>query len=284
MSWRPATIGIIGGAGKMGSLFRGLLEARGLAVRVAGESRDPDYEGLVPACDVLIISVPINVTLEVIGRVAPRMRPDQLLMDFTSIKREPVAAMLQSRCWVIGCHPLFGPMPNPAGQNVVLCPARPGPCLPWLKELLGGLGMQTVEMAPEAHDESMAFIQGLTHFLNIVFARTLQTRQADLQTLLRVCSPVYQMFFAVLSRILSGDAQLYGQIQIMNRENIPVLRNFLGNGQELLEIVQARRWEDFYRIFDEAAAYLGPFKAEARQESDFLIDQMRRYLEQRGQT
>ncbi|HUJ76733.1 MAG TPA: prephenate dehydrogenase dimerization domain-containing protein, partial [bacterium] len=182
--------------------------------------------------------------------------------------------------WVIGCHPLFGPMPNPAGQNVVLCPARPGPCLEWYEDLVRRMGMQPVVMTPEAHDGAMAFIQGLTHFLNIVFAHTLQTRQADLQALLQVCSPVYRVFFAVLSRILSGDAQLYGQIQIMNRENIPVLREFLANGTELLGAVEERRWEEFYRVFNDSAAYLGDFRDAARRESDFLIEQMRRYLEQ----
>ena len=279
MEFRPRTIGLIGGPGKMGSLFHRLFEGLGYAVRSAGPSADPGYDGLVAAADVVIVTVPITETVEVIGRIAPLLRAGQLLADFTSIKREPVAAMLASRAWVIGCHPLFGPMPNPAGQNVVLCPARPGPCLPWLEETVRRLGMTPVVMTPQGHDEAMAFIQGLTHFLNIAFARTLQTRGADIEALLRVCSPVYQVLFAMLSRILSGDPQLYGQIQILNRENIPVVREFLKNGAELLDFADGRRWEDFYRVFGEAGAYLGPFKAVARQESDFLIDQMRQYLE-----
>jgi prephenate dehydrogenase len=279
VEFRPRTIGLIGGPGKMGSLFQRLFESLGYAVRSAGPSADPGYDGLVAAADVVIVTVPIAETLATIGRIAPLLRPDQLLADFTSIKREPVAAMLASPAWVIGCHPLFGPMPNPAGQNVVLCPARPGPCLPWLEETVKRLGMTPVVMTPQGHDEAMAFIQGLTHFLNIAFARTLQTRGADIEALLRVCSPVYQVFFAMLSRILSGDPQLYGQIQLLNRENIPVVREFLRNGAELLDLADGRRWEDFYRMFSEAGAYLGPFKAVARQESDFLIDQMRQYLE-----
>ena len=158
-------------------------------------------------------------------------------------------------------------------------PARPGPCLPWLQDTVRRLGMTPVVMTPEGHDEAMAIIQGLTHFLNIVFARTLQTRHADVEALLRVCSPVYQVLFAMLSRILSGDPQLYGQIQILNRENIPVVREFLKNGAELLDMAEGRRYPDFYRIFSEAGAYLGPFKDVARQESDFLIDRMREYLQ-----
>lgn len=279
MDFRPRSIGLIGGSGKMGGMFHRLLESLGYAVRGAGPSADPGYGGLIADSDVVVVTVPITDTVEVIRRIAPLLRPDQLLTDFTSIKREPVQAMLESRAWVIGCHPLFGPMANPAGQNVVLCPARPGPCLPWLQDTVRRLGMTPVVMTPEGHDEAMAIIQGLTHFLNIVFARTLQTRHADVEALLRVCSPVYQVLFAMLSRILSGDPQLYGQIQILNRENIPVVREFLKNGAELLDMAEGRRYPDFYRIFSEAGAYLGPFKAVARQESDFLIDRMREYLQ-----
>ncbi len=279
MDFRPASIGLIGGGGKMGSLFQRLLEGLGYRVRSAGPGSDPGYGGLVAESDVVIVTVPITETVEVIRRITPLLRAGQLLTDFTSIKREPVEAMLASRAWVIGCHPLFGPMPNPAGQNVVLCPARPGPCLPWFEELVQRLGMIPVVMTAQGHDEAMAFIQGLTHFLNITFARTLQTRGADIEALLRVCSPVYQVLFAMLSRILSGDAHLYGQIQILNRENLPVVREFLKNGTELLGMAEERRWEDFYAMFREAGDYLGPFKGVARQESDFLIDQMRQYLE-----
>jgi prephenate dehydrogenase len=142
--------------------------------------------------------------------------------------------------------------------------------------------MHPVAMTPQGHDEAMAFIQGLTHFLNITFARTLQTRQADLEALLRVCSPVYQVFFAVLSRILSGDARLYGQIQLLNRENVPVLREYLDNAQALLGAVERGDAEAFYAMFQQAADYLGDFKTVARDESNFLIEQMRGYLERKG--
>jgi prephenate dehydrogenase len=282
VDFRPQSIGLIGGEGKMGSLFHRLFAGQGYRVRSAGPQPDPGYGGLVAESDVVIVTVPITETVAVIRRIAPLLRPGQLLLDFTSIKREPVEAMLEAGSWVIGCHPLFGPMPDPRGQNVVLCPARPGPCLPWLEEALRRLGMTPVEMTAQAHDEAMAFIQGLTHFLNIAFARTLQTRGADIEALLRVCSPVYQVLFAMLSRILSGDAHLYGQIQILNRENLPVLREFLDNGAELLAMAEERRWEDFYGLFKSAGDYLGPFKAVARQESDFLIDQMRQYLERQA--
>lgn len=282
MAWQPRTAGLIGGEGRMGTLFARLLQERGLRVRTSGEHPDPGYGGVVAESDLVVVTVPIAETVPVIRRIAPYLRAGQLLCDLTSVKRDPVAAMVQTPAWVIGAHPLFAPMPTVAGQNVVICPERPGPCLEWFTGFIAGHGMVPVTMTPQGHDEAMAFIQGLTHFLNITFARTLQTRRADLEALLRVCSPVYQVFFAVLSRILSGDPKLYGQIQLLNRENVPVLKEFLDNAESLLGAVRAQDWDGFYRVFEESAAYLGDFKAVARDESDFLIEQMRAYLQHKG--
>jgi len=114
---RPRSIGLIGGEGRMGGMFRRLFEADGYAVRVAGPCADPGYGGLVAAVDVVIVTVPIAETLAVIRRIAPLLQPTQLLSDFTSIKREPVAAMLAAPASVIGCHPMFAPLTAPRWKS-----------------------------------------------------------------------------------------------------------------------------------------------------------------------
>ncbi|MBI3992191.1 MAG: prephenate dehydrogenase/arogenate dehydrogenase family protein [Candidatus Lambdaproteobacteria bacterium] len=277
--FRPPTrsIGLIGGTGGMGRMFRRLFEADGYRVEGMGRAPLDAYERLVRASDVLIISVPIQQTVPLIRSIAPFLRPGQLLSDFTSIKAEPVAAMLETEADVIGCHPIFAPMADVAGQNVVLCPARPGRWLPWYRTLYASHGLRVAEMTPQAHDQAMGFIQGLTHFLNIAFASTLRSAGGDLQQLLQVCSPVYRIFFAMLCRILSGDAQLYGQIQITNPDSGPLVREFLANGQRLLDMIEARDLEAFYRAFQEAAAYLGDYRDVARAESNYLIEQFKAY-------
>lgn len=281
-AFRPETIGLIGGSGLMGRMFAPLFEAEGHRVLIAGRSTALGYEALAAQADCVIVTVPIEATVPMIRRIAPHVRPGALLSDFTSVKQEPVAAMLDSRASVIGCHPVFGPMPNVAGQNVVLCPERPGPYLAWYRGFFERNGMRVVEMSPAEHDQAMAVIQGLTHFINVAFARTLQSEHVNIERVLEVCSPVYRMLFAVLSRILSGDPRLYGQIQLTNRENVPVLQALLRNGAGLLETIQRGDAEGFYRAFEEAATYLGDFKHTARDESNFLVEQLKRYLEQRG--
>lgn len=271
----PRQIGMIGGTGLMGQMFAQLFSLRGFTVTISGPSPDPGYGGLVASSDMVVLCVPIAETIPVIERITPLLRGDQLLIDFTSIKAAPVEAMLATPACVIGCHPVFGPMATARGQNMVLCPVRPGVYLPWLRELFEAMGMTVVEMTPEAHDHAMAFVQGLTHFINILFAQTLNTQQANLQEILAVCSPIYRIFFAMMCRILSGDPALYGNIQIGNPENGAIIGDFLRNGSALEALLANQSLEGILKVFNESAGYLGDYKQIARQESDFLVRMMR---------
>lgn len=273
----PRTIGLIGGTGKMGQMFQKLFEGDGYRVLVVGRAALADYERLVRDSDVVLITVPIRDTVPLLRAIKGFLRQDQLLTDFTSIKSEPVSAMLESPAMVIGCHPIFAPMADPSGQNVVLCPERPGGYLPWYRKFYEDHGMRVAEMTPRDHDQSMAFIQGLTHFLNIAFAGTLRGAGVDVQQLLQVCSPVYRIFFSMLCRILSGDAELYGQIQISNPANVPLLEEFLKNANSLMGLIEDENLEGFYEAFRNAADYLGDYKDIARNESNFLIEQIKTY-------
>ncbi|MDH4120403.1 MAG: prephenate dehydrogenase/arogenate dehydrogenase family protein [Deltaproteobacteria bacterium] len=278
----PKIIALIGGTGGMGRMMTPLLEGLGHTVLAAGRSTPLTPEDAARRAEVVIVTVPIHHTQDTIARLAPLLGPEKLFSDFTSIKRQPVEAMLASPAAVIGCHPIFGPMPNPAGQNVVLCPARPGPWLDWYEHLYLALGMKVSRMTPEEHDRSMAVIQGLTHFINISFAATLESRQVNLEQVLQVCSPVYRVAFAMLSRILSGDPALYREIQLANPENLPILEEFLGNASRLKAMVGSADGPGFDDLFTHAAGYLGPYLATARRESDWLVEQMRRKLTEDG--
>lgn len=266
----------------MGRMLRGMFESSGYRVLISDVDTECTTEQLVDQAEVVIFAVPVRQTAPLIRSLAPRFRREQLVSDLTSIKAEPVRAMLESQASVIGCHPVFGPLPTPEGQNLVMCPARPGPYLSWYREFFQSHGIHVLELTPEEHDDSMAFIQGLTHFINIIFAETLRSRGADLERLLQLCSPIYRVFFAMLSRILSGEPELYGQIQITNRANIPVIRDFQQNGAKLLALVEKEDWDGVYGFISRAADNLGDYKQKARSESDYLIDQMRKLLAEPG--
>jgi len=172
---KDLAIGIIGGTGGIGKWFAAFFAGEGYPVHVTGRSAGMSLPELAAACSIVIISVPIAATIEVIREVGPLLPEDALLMDLTSLKEEPVRAMLAaSRAEVIGCHPLFGPdAPSPAGQNIVLCPARGGRWLDFLQGIFVKNGARVTVTAPAEHDRMMALIQGLTHLETILMGLTL---------------------------------------------------------------------------------------------------------------
>ncbi|MHC4129805.1 MAG: prephenate dehydrogenase/arogenate dehydrogenase family protein [Planctomycetota bacterium] len=119
----PRTVAVIGGHGAMGKCMAKLFADLGHAVMLSPEEA-------ASVADVVLISVPIDVTVDVIRRLGPRVRNDALLMDVTSIKTGPVEAMLAAcQAEVVGTHPLFGPSVHSLqGQRIVVTPARGARC------------------------------------------------------------------------------------------------------------------------------------------------------------
>ena len=117
--------GIIGGTGKMGMLFSPVFERAGYQVIVSGRTTDVTSAEIAQTCDLMLVSVPIRDTVQVIQEIAPLLTKEQLLCDFTSLKVAPWAAMLESKAQVIGLHPMFGPtVSSIIRQTIVMCPAR----------------------------------------------------------------------------------------------------------------------------------------------------------------
>jgi len=198
-------IGIIGGAGGMGKWFADFFRREGHPVEVSGRTRGPDFASLAASCPVVIVSVPIAATEEVIRKIGPCLPPESLLMDLTSLKEGPVRAMLAATAAeVIGLHPLFGPgAPSLSGQNVAVCPGRGDTWLPWLKDILERNGAKLVETTTARHDELMAVIQALNHFLTAALGLAIAAGGVSMEELRRFSTPVFRDRLEHLHRLFS---------------------------------------------------------------------------------
>jgi len=207
-------IGIIGGTGGMGAWFARFLRQAGYRVHVSGRRSGMSGGEMAAVCSVVIVSVPIGVTGQVIRNVGPFMKKESLLMDLTSLKEEPVKAMLaSSRSAVIGLHPLFGPsVPSMKEQNIILCPARTLRWHSWLRDLLEKGGARVTEATPARHDEMMALVQGLTHLNTIVMGLILDETGTDRTELEAFSTPVFRTKSALIETIFGNNPGLYAEI------------------------------------------------------------------------
>ena len=215
----------------------------------------PPIIRISPAHNWCIVGVPLEQTQAVISTLAPRLKPHQLFVDFTSLKVAPIQAMLKSPACVIGSHPLFGHIIDPKGQNIVLCAARPGGWLPWLEHFFTQSGLSITHMQPQAHDELMALVQGLTHFILMGFANTLRSQNADLLQLLQHSTPAWRALATPTAHMLKGHANLYAQIQTLNPHTPATLSAFIQQAQHLLEKIQTGQTPAIAQDFEKNAEF-----------------------------
>ncbi len=268
------SIGIIGGSGGMGKLFSSVFSRAGFEVLVSGRNTALANRDLAENCDVVMVSVPIRATVEVIRGIAPLMRDDQVLCDLTSVKKVPVSEMLKSGASVIGFHPMFGPnLPGIRGQNIVATPARcPDETLSLFTSIFASEGARVTVMTPEEHDRVMAVVQGLVHFATLAVADAVRTSGTDLEKILSVMSPVYRIEMGLIGRILGQSPDLYGDILRMNPEVMPVLEGFSQSVERLKDSVAAPGDDNFQAFFAGNRECFEDYVPLATRDTDALIE------------
>jgi prephenate dehydrogenase len=246
---KDITVGVIGGTGGIGRWFADLLQKEGYPVHVWGRKSDMDINDLAALCNVIVIAVPIFATAAMIERVGPLVPEGSLLMDLTSLKKEPVKLMMaNSRADVIGCHPLFGPgVDDPTGENVILCPARGRKWLGWLKNILEKNGLVVMEKTPEEHDKMMAIVQVLNHLNTISLGFALTGTGVSLEEISKYATPIFQTKLGIVKKVFTESPGLYADIIAKNPDTDKILKLYektLADIRQLIKSGDAARLKD----------------------------------------
>lgn len=272
----PRTVAVIGGHGNMGKCMAQLFADLGHVVMISDLDTQLTPEEAAASADVVVLSVPIDSTVEVIRRVGPKVKDDGLIMDVTSVKSAPLKAMLEaSTANVVGAHPLFGPSVHSLqGQRVVLCPGRGDNWLNWVRQTFQSRGLIVMEATPEDHDRIMSVVQVLVHFSAEVMGRTLSRLGVSIDQTLAFMSPIYLMELIMTARHFAQSPKLYASIQMANADTPKVTRAFLEAAEELRQLSASEDHAGFERMFDEVGAFFGAFTDQAMEQSSFLIDRL----------
>jgi prephenate dehydrogenase len=278
---------IIGGTGDTGRWFAKFYKKHGFDVVVWGINRRKDIaaelrvkfaenlDNEIKTSDIVMISVPINVTENTIKEIAPKMPAGSLLMDITSIKTTPMDAMKKyapSGVEILGTHPMFGPsIPDIRGQVVIFTPVE-GRCQRWfpiIRSLYEDNGAHIEIMDAVQHDRMMAVVQGLTHFAYISIGSVFRELEFDVANSRRFMSPMYDIMLDLVGRILAQNPYLYAMIQ-MNPEVSKVHQAYIAQCNQMAESVKKKDIEGFVGIMKKAAAHFGDTESALRR-SEKLI-------------
>lgn len=272
----PKHILIVGAKGGMGSLYSKIIEQTGHHIYRIDKHNWHELEEIAPNLDLAIVSVPINVTVDVIDRLAPKLKQDTILADFTSNKSEPIEAMERMHSGpVLGLHPMHGPdVHNLSKQLMVVCPVRDEKASQWFIEQAKLWGMRVIEADPQKHDHVMHMVQGLRHFVALLHGSFMKTYDLKPQDILEYSSPIYRAELMMTGRIFAQSAELYADIVFANEERRDLLLKFIDHNNKLAEMVQNDDKEGFIKEFEAVTDFFGKFASQALEESGYLINRL----------
>ncbi len=192
--------------------------------------------------DIILLSVDIDNFETVVKEIGPHVREGQIAVDVTSIKEFPVQVMQQylRGVTVLGTHPLFGPGARDlANQNFVLTPAdEAGAALSQkAKDYLEAGGARVTLMTPQEHDEMMAVVLGLAHFISIVAADTLAGID-KLAQMKAIGGSTYRVLTTLVESVISEDPELYATLQMRLPRMAELEKQFLVNVEGWAELVR----------------------------------------------
>ena len=251
-------VAIIGGSGRMGRWLASFLLKDGQDVVAIGRNKSKLREvkqqlgietatspDAVKTADVVLISVPMDSFEAVVKQLSPYLRPEQIIMDITSIKATPVEVMHRyiKTGKVLGTHPMFGPgAKDLSHQNVVLTPTskKETALAQKVKQYLEARGASVALMTPQEHDELMAVVLGLAHFIALVSADALLSFD-KLKQMEKVGGTTYRLLLTLAESVLTEDAEFYASLQM----NLPKMPEIHGLFQK-----KARAWASLVKSKD----------------------------------
>jgi len=257
-------ITIIGGSGKMGRWFASFLLKDGNEVIITGRNQRKLLEAkqqlgvevasnveAVKQADAVLISVPIDNFEEVVEQLCPYTHSGQVIVDITSIKVLPVETMHKhiKAGLVLGAHPMFGPgAKSIVNQNFVLTPINDEETAlaEKIKKYLEARHARATIMTPREHDEMMAVILGLSHFIAIVSADTLVSLDR-LKQMEAIGGSTYKVLLTLVGSVISEDPEFYASLQMRLPNMTEIEHLFQRNSKAWADLVKDKNRQEFVR-------------------------------------
>ena len=272
-------VAIAGGSGKMGQWLAHFLLKEGNQVTIIGRD-ESKLRGVqqklkvdiatdmkaVGQADVILISVPIDTFEQVTEQIAPHTRSGQVIADITSVKTLPVEAMHKhiKNGLVLGTHPVFGPGARSlTNQNFVLTPTseKETELAQKAKRYLEERGARATLMTPEEHDEMMAVVLGLSHFIAIAAADSLLSLDKFKQ-MKEISGTTYKVLLTLVESVVSEDPELYASLQL----NLPKMAEteelFQRSSKTWADLVKNRDRQEFIKRMNALKSKLEKVDAE----------------------
>ena len=234
-------IAVIGAAGNMGRWFTNYFIKNGHKVKVYDRRRGaakylaeevgaiyaPTLEQCVRGCDVIFLSIPVEITPQILKKIEKSIESGSLLVEIASLKRDVVSALkkLPKQITPLSLHPLFGPGLSDLkfGRMIVV--------------EVNDLKHETElakKLFPEAHftgcgvdehDKMIAYSLTLPYFLNLAFGLCISNLKTT--KLRQYAGTTLSIQLDLLEAIIQSSRHLIPQLLALNPYSDKVIKRYL---------------------------------------------------------
>ena len=188
----------------------------------------------VASKEFVALAIPVQYLEDLLLEIRTLVKPKSVIFDLSSVKVKPIDLMvkhLPKDVEIIGTHPLFGPQSGKngiAGLNMVICPVRTKKNGNLSRFFSEELKLNVLERTPENHDQQMAYVQALTHFIG----RSIN--EMDIPDVEQK-TPAYQYLLDIKRNVGRDSMDLFLTIELENPYAKEVRENFIKELQKLNE-------------------------------------------------
>jgi len=269
---------IIGGSGGMGKVFGRFFKKHGFAITLFARNEDKlkkvaielsvnyelSLEKSVKNADIVMISIPISSTPDMIRKIAPLLKENAIVFDITSLKYAVFKALTEIKNnFPVNCislHPMFGPGIKDM-KNYFMMALKVGGTDQYdelINELLNLFkfdGLIITETLPEIHDKRIALTLGVPHMLSILFLNLLRSTNEPLNELTRYTGTTFLLQKVFAESIIQREMEMFGEIQMENKEFLKILDLFEKLLHKYKKIIEEKNVIGFSEIFSQSLEY-----------------------------
>jgi chorismate mutase/prephenate dehydrogenase len=212
---------VVGGLGKMGRWFVDFLGNQGHRVAV-WDTAAPGAAGLGEAigeASMAVLAVAPEAVAGILDELARRQYRGTVF-DIASLKahlRPAITRARQAGLAVTSLHPMFGPGTRAlSGRVICICDCGDPVATRRAEALFTDTAASLVHLSLEEHDRAVSYVLGLSHLLNLLFAKVLANSGTAFDHLNRVGSTTFHAQIGTTATVVGEDPALYFAIQRLN--------------------------------------------------------------------
>ncbi len=262
---------VVGGWGRMGRWLARFLDNQGHEIRILDPAAPPNVPGRVAnleeglaGADLVLLAVPLEVVRSQLENIAAAGFRG-VVADLASLKSPLLPAiegLKRQGCRVASFHPLFGPdVQRLRGRVVLFCDCGDLGAVEALEELFSDTAVERVRLPIEDHDKIAAYVLGLSHLINLIFARVIAQSGFSCLELSRFGSATFQRQEQAARAVCSENPELYWAIQRLNPFTEKVIRELREALASWSGWIQSDHSEAFQEAMAEARRFFTDIQA-----------------------